>query len=209
MTITQLFSNPPQTKKRGEPVWALASRFPAQGYWTEEDYLALDNERNQIVELMDGYVEVLPMPTPEHQRIVFFLATALNQFAKPQKLGEALVAPLPVKLRRDMFREPDVVFFLQQHRPDGTYAERVDLAVEVVSAGKADRERDYKQKRREYSRARIPEYWIVDSQLGQITVFTLSGTRYLEHGVYKKGAKATSVLLKGFSVDVTKTLTPD
>lgn len=196
-----LTAKPPIPTKRGGPVWELARNYPPQGYWTEEDYLQLDIARNQLIEYTDGCVEVLPMPTQEHQNIVLFLVMALNAFAKPQKLGKALMAPLPLKLRRAMYREPDVVFMLQEHRSAGDYPERADVVMEVVSAGRADHERDYKQKRREYSRARIPEYWIVDPKKNEILVLKLEGSHYIEHGVFRKGAKATSALLKGFSVE--------
>jgi Uma2 family endonuclease len=54
------------------------------------------------------------------------------------------------------------------------------------------------QRRRE----RSAEYWIVDPRQEQITVLKLEGKRYVEHGVFKPGARATSVLLKGFGVAV-------
>jgi len=44
-------------------VWELARLYPAQGFWTEEDYLKLDGTQNMLVEYTDGFVEVLPRPT--------------------------------------------------------------------------------------------------------------------------------------------------
>jgi hypothetical protein len=34
-----------------------------QGLWTEEQYLALTNQTNRLIEFTDGVIEVLPMPT--------------------------------------------------------------------------------------------------------------------------------------------------
>lgn len=93
-----MLSKPLAPSKRGEPVWALACNYPPQGYWTEEDYLALDSERNQMIEFTDGYVEVLPMPTWQDQMIVKFLVRALTAFAEPD-FGQVMFAPLPTKLR--------------------------------------------------------------------------------------------------------------
>jgi Uma2 family endonuclease len=76
--------------------------------------------------------------------------------------------------------------------------------MEVVSDSPDDRERDLVTKRAEYARARIPEYWIVDPQEGRITVLRLEGDRYVVHGEFLKGSKASSVLLPGFVVDVTE-----
>ena len=54
----------------------------------------------------------------------------------------------------------------------------------------------------------IPEYWIVDPELGQITVLTLDGQTYAVHGEFKRGEQATSKLLPGFSVDVAAAFAP-
>ena len=50
-----------------------------------------------------------------------------------------------------------------------------DLVIEVVSD--QGRPRDLEIKRQEYAQAGIPEYWIVDPQLEQITVLALEGSR--------------------------------
>ena len=76
--------------------------------------------------------------------------------------------------------------------------------MEVVSDN--DRRRDLETKRFEYAQAGIPEYWIVDPMLGEITVLTLSGERYEPAGVYKPGSQAASVLLPGFAVDMAAAL---
>ncbi len=127
-----ILSKPLPSPKRGEPVWELARNFPPQGYWTEDNYLALDNEKNQMIEFTDGY-EVLPMPTKEHQEILLFMVIALNAFAKPQKLGKAFVPPLPMKIRGGLWREPDVLFILNENMNDDEYPDHADLVVEIVS----------------------------------------------------------------------------
>ena len=81
------------------------------------------------------------------------------------------------------------------------YWEGADLVMEVVSDD--DRRRDLQTKRFEYARAGIPEYWIVDPQLEQVTVLVLAdGNRYRQHGCFQRGQRAASVLLAGFDVDV-------
>src|SRR5438876_9686701 len=94
-----------------EPTWDIAHFYPMQGDWTEEDYLALDrNSEPRLIELNDGFLEVLPMPDMLHQDIVQFLFLALVDFVKPLGQGRVYFAPLPVKLWYKQFREPDVVF---------------------------------------------------------------------------------------------------
>ncbi len=195
---------PPKRRNRQEiepePTWEVAYLFPAQGMWSEEEYLMLDS--NHLIEFSNGYVEVLPMPKTSHQRIVSYLNDLLSHFVVVASLGSVLFAPLRVRLWRNKFREPDVVFMLTKHedRIGEDYWEGADLVMEVVSPD--DPQRDRRIKRIEYAKARIPEYWIVDPLQETITVLRLRGKKYVVHGAFKKGTKATSVLLSGFAVDV-------
>jgi Uma2 family endonuclease len=192
----------------GEPTWEIARLFPAQGTWSETEYLALDT--NQLMEFSDGYVEFLPMPTMTHQLIAHLLHCLLESFVAARGLGTVLGAPFKVKILDGRYREPDVVFMLAEHasRMSNDFWIGADLVMEVVSDGDENRFRDLVTKRDEYARAGIPEYWIVDPELGQITVLTLDGTSYAVHGEYSKGQQATSKLLPGFGVDVSAALAP-
>jgi Uma2 family endonuclease len=145
-----------------EPTWAIAHLFPAQGAWTEDDYLELHS--NRLVEFSAGCLEVLPVPTTSHQRIVAHIYGLLLAFAAVHELGTVLFAPLRVRLWPGKFREPNVVFMAKAHadRIGEEFWKGADLVVEVVSGEDEDRRRDLDIKRREYARARIGEYWIVD-----------------------------------------------
>ncbi len=183
-----------------EPTWEIAHPFPAQGTWTVEEYLSLNT--NRLVEFSHGYLAVLAMPTTSHQMSVGFLMSSLLAWVKPAKSGRVLLAPLPVQLRPGKFREPDVPFMRAEHaaRMREEFWEGAGLVMEVVSPD--DRRRDLEIKRREYARAGIPEYWIVDPQQAQITVLRLEGQRYVVHGEFRKGTRATPALLPGFGVEV-------
>lgn len=188
-----------------EPVWELAAiMYPPQGEWTEEDYLALEREiGNRMIELSDGYLEILPMPDLRHARIVKMLLRCLDDFVIPLKRGEVQTAPLPVRLGRGKFREPDIGYFEAHRIKDAeTPPEGVDLAIEVVSPGHDNRERDLVDKRHDYAKAGVREYWIVDPEERTITVLALAGKAFKVHGVFKDGEDATSKLLKGFKVSV-------
>jgi Uma2 family endonuclease len=191
-----------------EPAWDIAWLFPAQGQWSEEDYLELDT--NRLVELSDGFIEVLPMATTLHQLIAVFLFDMIRVFAKSvtPKLGTALIAPVPVRLWKNKFREPDVIFMLAENasRIGNPYWDRADLVMEVVSD--KNRPHDIKKKRIEYAKAGIPEYWIVDPKKETITVLVLNGKSktYTELGTFLKGQRAASRLLPGFSVDVSEAM---
>jgi len=182
---------------RGEPVWDIARLYPAQGYWTEEDYLSLDT--NHLVELSDGFLEVLPMPTWWHQRIVRSMYHQLLDHVTARRLGDVVFAPLPVHLRPDKYREPDLLFLNQVRLAAmGDYPSGADLALEVVSEGRGSA--IWRRSGVEHAAAGIPEYWIIDPELREITVLTLVGDEYRVHGVFRDEEMATSVLLAGFAV---------
>jgi Uma2 family endonuclease len=203
MTITTAPSPvPPQcASRRGEPAWEVALLFPVQGNWTEAEYLAL--KTNHLVELSDGCLEVLPMPTIFHQLIVNYLHGLLSTFVAANVPGMVLFAPLPVRLGSGRFREPDVVYLRPERVVDvHGQPQSADLVMEVVSEGAENRERDLETKPREYAAAGIAEYWIVDPHTQRITVLALEGSNYRVHGVFGPGTQATSVLLPGFTVAV-------
>ena len=74
------------------------------------------------------------------------------------------------------------------------------MVVEIVSPDNP--ERDFVNKRDDYAEAAIPEYWVVDPGTETVTVLTLEGAGYVEHGVYDRGARASSYALPRFEVDV-------
>ncbi|MDE0464859.1 MAG: Uma2 family endonuclease [Caldilineaceae bacterium] len=183
-----------------ELTWQIAQLFPAQGHWSEEEYLALDT--NHLIELSLGQLEVLPMPTQSHQLLVIALFELLRNFVRKEELGTVLLATMRVQLWPGKFREPDILFMSTQNddRRSDRFWEGADLVMEVVSPD--DPERDKVTKRREYAQAGIPEYWIVDPTASSITVLTLQGQEYALHGEFGSGETATSVLLDRFTVEL-------
>jgi Uma2 family endonuclease len=187
----------------GDPPWEIAILYPAQGQWTENEYLALQNRTNLLVELSEGCIEVLPMPNPFHQWIVRFLFEALRTFVRGRLPGEVLFAPLPIRLWPGKYRDPDVLYLKPgriadpHQQPHGA-----DLAIEVVSDEEEDRRRDLVIKRLEYAQAGIVEYWIVDPREHKVVVLALDGQGYRLHGDFGRGEVATSALLPGFTVSV-------
>ncbi len=184
-----------------EPTWEIAKLFPAQGQWSEEEYLAL--ETNRLIEFSQGTIEVLPMPSQTHQFIVYYLHHLLLMFITEHKLGRVLGAPFRIKLWSGKYREPDVAVMLKANDSlrQEQFWEGADLVIEVVSPD--DPSRDFIVKRQEYAQTGIPEYWIVDSRTERIVVLTLQDDHYVEHGEFIPGQKATSPLLTKFEVDVT------
>jgi Uma2 family endonuclease len=63
-----------------------------------------------------------------------------------------------------------------------------DLVVEVVSPGDLQRDRDYIAKQIQYQDRDIPVYWIIDPQVREIMVLTLTSTGYQEQ-IYRGNDK--------------------
>jgi Uma2 family endonuclease len=194
------------------PTWEVAYLFPPQGRWTEDDFWALGSVYEGVprVELSQGRLEVLPVPTQTHQLILFFLAKLLDAFAQSGAPGMVLPSGTDVRLKKGVIRQPDVVYMKAENarRRHEKYWDGADLVMEVVSPDPKDRERDLETKPREYARAGIPEYWIIDPQEKVIRVLTLVGKAYKVHGEFGPGTRATSVLLPGFAVAVDEALVP-
>ena len=177
-----------------------------QAEWSEDDYLKLTAHTRRLLEFRDGHIEVVPMPTDEHQRIVLFLYRTVYAFLATRSSGIVLVAPLRLRLHTGRYREPDLLVLLsaKDKRRGNQFWTGADLVLEVVSPD--DPQRDLVEKRQEYAAAGIPEYWIVDPAAERISVLCLQGGSYEEHGVFSRGMEATSSLLAGFRVAVAAVL---
>ena len=181
----------------------LCDVLPPQGTWSDEAYLWLTDHSRRLIELTDGHVQELPMPTDTHQAVLAFLHVLFRAYIKPRG-GVVMFSALRMRIREGKFREPDLL--LLQNRSDprrrDRYWEGADLVVEVVSPD--DPGRDLVEKRADYAEGGIPEFWLVDPRDETITVLALKGDAYVEHGVFGRGEAAVSTLLEGFGANVSE-----
>ncbi len=182
----------------------LRAVAPPQGAWSEEDYLWLTDRARRPLELTDGRVELLPMPTDAHQVLLLFLYRMFYaHIQEGLRCGVVVTSGLRMRVRAGKFREPDLLLLCDRSDPrrQDRFWFGADLVAEVVSPD--DPPRDLVVKRADYAEAAIPDYWIVDPRVETITVLRLSDSEYVEHGVFARGDTATSGLLDGVAVDVT------
>lgn len=172
-----------------------------QGTWTESQYLRLTDTCNRLLEFTDGRIDVLPMPTDRHQAILQFLFVACLP-AERQLGGAVRFSPLRLRIGDGRYREPDLLLVRDADDPRRANAfwTGADLVMEVVSP--RNPLRDTRNKRLEYARAGIPEYWIVNPIDETVTVLELDGDTYLEHGIFRRGEQADSTHVPGLAVDV-------
>ena len=176
--------------------------LPAAGEWTEADYYPL-SERERLVELSDGNIEVIELPTWFHQLILMRLFRALDGFVSQHKLGWIVFAPLPIRLWPGKIREPDLMFMSAAHRDRiGTYWGVPDLAVEILSPSTAMKDREVK--RLEYAQAGIVEYWIIDPEAKTVEVLTKSeqSSVYDRSALFREGDALTSGMFLELSLSL-------
>ena len=160
------------------------------------------DNRNARTEWVDGEVIVYMPPKAEHQRILAFLERLLALFVGLKGLGEVNIAPFEVKLwQGGPSREPDIFFILSEQRANLS-SERLDgapaLAIEIISPSSLYIDRD--KKFREYERAGVREYWVVDSRPNhqRADFYRLDETNRYELFATETDETLTSGVVEGF-----------
>ena len=104
------------------------------------------------------------------------IATALNVFVRPRRLGVVTSADGMIKLFPGLVRIPDVAYVSRERLPGGRVPPDPiphlvpDLAVEVL--GKSNTPAEMARKRREYFEAGVRLVWLVDPVPRSVAVFT-------------------------------------
>ena len=144
-------------------------RYPRQGSYTIDDYLALPDD--QRVELIDGVIYDMSAPTPPHQLIGGEIYALLREFLL-RKNGACVpfIAPVDVQLDMDnkTMVQPDVCVVrdhskIKQVRIFGA----PDFVVEVLSP--STKMKDILIKMQKYHSAGVREYWMVDPDAETVT----------------------------------------
>lgn len=145
---------------------------------TISDYLEIEEMYKGQQEFVDGEIIKMPPESNLNAMISVFLLVSLARFVPVTGLRhkdiEIVVA--------GRVRMPDLMILGEELAATllssgrSTIAEDMPaplLAVEVVSPGKTNEDRDYRFKRSEYAARGIPEYWIIDPAKGKVMVLTL------------------------------------
>lgn len=175
-------------------------------YKTYADYLTADlgSDRNFRL-LSNGEVIELPPEDIRNASIAEELAFALKQIIASRKLVKISSVELQVNPIGDgrVNRKPDVIMLKPEHWEPVTTLKKgailfgmapPDFVAEVVSPGNESSDnyrRDYEWKRQQYEWWQIPEYWIIDPHLAQVTALVLVDGEYQE-AVYTGQDQLTS-----------------
>ena len=177
---------------------------------TLKEYLAYDDGTDNRYELVDGKLIRMPPESDRNNLIALYL---LSEFLKlvPLRLIRHKDTEIVVTGNRTRVRMPDLLILTEElfTAIGGRRATITPdmpspvLAVEVVSPGKANRDRDYRYKRSEYAARGIAEYWIVDPEFSQVTILSLVDGLY-EETVFEGDREINSDILTQFSLTATQ-----
>ncbi|MFM1842181.1 MAG: hypothetical protein RLZZ490_917 [Cyanobacteriota bacterium] len=162
------------------------------------DYLAYDDGTDQRYELVNGELVAMLSESDLNNVIAIFLLLQFAQVVSGKLLRRG--TEVAVMGKRATVRIPDLLVLSEELEAALAGAKRsivmMDmpppvLAVEIVSPGKENEDRDYRYKRSEYGARGIAEYWIIDPDQSQVTVLTLVDGLY-EEAVFQDGDRLIS-----------------
>jgi len=115
------------------------------------------------VQLIQNQIVMSPAPSTTHQKICLKIAKQLDDFADQHKLGEVFIAPCDVFLNSENAYQPDICYVaainLNIVKEKGIYG-APDIIIEVLSVSSS--QYDKTNKKVEYEKAGVKEYFIVD-----------------------------------------------
>ena len=183
-----------------------------------EAYLTYDHGTDNRYEWIDGVLVAMPTESEFNAWIALSLQLYLIQ-ARLVKARlthryscEVEVPVLAPKQPRNRF--PDLVVLQSEHieLTQQRLTIRLDMpppkwVAEVVSPGKTNRDRDYKDKRAQYQAREIPEYWLIDPEEQLVVVLTLNQGVYQERR-FRGSETVLSSSFPGFALTAAAILNP-
>ena len=116
----------------------------------------------------------------DHASVQQFLITTLSNYVSARKSGVVLGENAAYRLNDDNVYQPDVSFLsnARLYLAGEVYVQGApDLAVEIISP--SSRRYDAFEKRINYARAGVREYWLVDPIERSVAIYTLEGDQFV------------------------------
>ncbi|MBO6112481.1 MAG: Uma2 family endonuclease [Lachnospiraceae bacterium] len=146
--------------------------------FTVEDYYNLPEGRR--AELVNGQFYDMAEPNTAHQRMSMFLSYSIYNHIKKNKGDcEVFSAPFGVRLFADdkTVVEPDISVICDKNKIDDKGCNGApDWVIEILSP--SNYIYDTKTKLRLYMRAGVREYWTIDMEDREVTVYQKNGDTY-------------------------------
>lgn len=175
---------------------------------TTDEFDAVDEyDENYHYELIHGVLVVTPIPLFEETDPNEFLGYLLRKYQLEHPRGSVIDATLPQQYVRtkDSRRLADRVIWAGLGRLPDRKKDLPTIAVEFVSAGRRNLQRDYVEKKKEYMDVGIAEYWIIDRFRRTMTVYRKEHRGARKKVIPEKQTYHTP-LLPGFEVPLGRLL---
>jgi Uma2 family endonuclease len=140
---------------------------------TPEEFDAVEEfDDGYRYELIHGVLVVNPIPLPQETGPNDLLGHLLLGYKENHPAGNCLDLTLPEQHIRTRAgrRRADRVLWIGLGRTPHIRHDVPAMVVELVSAGRRNRQRDYVEKRQDYLDAGLREYWIIDRFRRTMTV---------------------------------------
>ena len=142
------------------------------GPYTAKDFY--EKTGDQLAELVNGDIVMLAAPSTLHQKILSNLLIDIGLYIRKNG-GDCSVFPAPfdVKLNDKNVFEPDISVICDKNKlTEKGCVGAPDWVVEIVSPSTA--RSDYVRKLNAYYDSGVKEYWIVDPERTQVSVYVFS-----------------------------------
>ncbi len=180
--------------------WELEPPFLHEMYDATPELFEELSHEDLRCEFMDGVLIVHSPASPEHENLSVFVSTLINAFVSHYQLGTVFGPNAVSQLGQRRFCA-DVSFLDSQHagrRRKGHILGPMDLVIEILSP--TTRRYDLGRKRQAYHEGRVPEIWLIDTELRQFHLDVLRKDAY-EHATLPAG-QFISTVLPGLRIQV-------
>ncbi len=173
------------------------------GKWVSyEEFLILSRESDERYELIDGQIYVMDSPLFLHQKALMNIVASFSKWFEGKKCFP-IVAPFDVTLVKNKNNinvvQPDILVICDKEtiNEKGKYKGTPTLVVEILS--KSTKGKDIINKLNLYLKTGVKEYWIVDTDLKQITLYAFKDCQLDEQVIITEG-DIKSVFFKGLNL---------
>ena len=173
------------TTKVSEAACAYGAKpVKKQGEYTIEDYYNWPEDER--IELIDGVIYHVSMPSIKHQSIVGEIDFTLKSFVKKKK-GKCRVFGAGIDVRLDCDDKtmvvPDITVVCEKDKFTQQYLDGApDLVVEVLSP--STRKKDMTIKLDKYANAGVREYWVIDPKKETVVVYEFNEVEEFEMQIH-------------------------
>jgi Uma2 family endonuclease len=180
--------------------------LPQEKTITIEEFYRLRKNTDKLSEYIDGFVYISPSPSTAHQRISGKLYAKLFNLLECKEC-EVFSAPYDIELYKSEIDEkkvviPDITVICDKKGiEENKFVGVPSLIIEIISP--SNQSNDLVIKLNLYMRYGVKEYWIVNSILNTIQIYSLNeDSLYDQIAVIKDKGIISSPMFENFKVDL-------